>query len=62
MTQATRETTCTVAEGFCPKRDDGTHCVHWWDGEEPCCACGDNSDEGDAGPAWERIGEATRGE
>lgn len=20
----------------CPARDDGTHCVHWWDGpEEP---------------------------
>lgn len=27
----------------CPKREDGTHCVHWWDGDHPCCACGDNS-------------------
>lgn len=24
----------------CPKREDGTHCVHWWDGDAPCCACG----------------------
>lgn len=24
----------------CPKRKDGTHCVHWWDGDQPCCACG----------------------
>ncbi len=24
----------------CPNSDDGTHCVHWWDGEE-CCRCGD---------------------
>lgn len=22
----------------CPTRDDGTHCVHWWDGEQ-CCSC-----------------------
>jgi hypothetical protein len=31
-------------EGFCAKRGDGTHCNHWWDGDQPCCACG-----GDAG-------------
>lgn len=24
----------------CMKRDDGTHCVHWWEGDEPCCSCG----------------------
>lgn len=28
---------------YCPKRDDGTHCEHWWDGDKPCCNCGDNS-------------------
>ena len=27
----------------CPMREDGTHCVHWYDGDHPCCACGDNS-------------------
>lgn len=26
----------------CPVREDGTHCVHWWDGEAPCCNCGNN--------------------
>lgn len=24
---------------FCLKREDKTHCVHWWDGQS-CCACG----------------------
>ena len=28
------------ADGWCPSRDDETHCVHWWDGEEACCGCG----------------------
>jgi protein gp37 len=29
-----------IGEGYCPKREDNTHCVHWWDGEgEPCCGC-----------------------
>lgn len=23
----------------CPKREDGVHCVHWWDGAA-CCGCG----------------------
>ena len=27
----------------CPAREDGTHCVHWWEGDHPCCDCGDNS-------------------
>jgi hypothetical protein len=37
-----------IAEGACPSRKDGIHCVHWWDGEDdagnfvPCCACGFN--------------------
>ena len=26
-------------DGFCFEREDETHCVHWWDGEEPCCSC-----------------------
>lgn len=34
-----------MARGYCPKRKDKTHCIHWWDGEEPCCNCGDNQDE-----------------
>lgn len=34
-----------IADGFCPARDDQTHCPHWWDGEEPCCGCGDNTPE-----------------
>lgn len=32
-----------IAEGFCPKREDKTHCEHWWDDSAPCCNCGDNS-------------------
>ena len=28
----------TFAEGYCPKREDTIHCVHWWDCE-PCCSC-----------------------
>lgn len=35
-----------LEEGDCPKREDGTHCNHWRDGDDdagepvPCCACG----------------------
>lgn len=32
----------TTGETPCPKRDDKTHCVHWWDAKGPCCSCGDN--------------------
>lgn len=28
----------------CPERSDGTHCEHWWDGNSPCCGCGDDTD------------------
>lgn len=28
------------SDGSCPEREDGTHCVHWWDDEGPCCGCG----------------------
>jgi 8-oxo-dGTP diphosphatase len=28
------------SDGTCPKREDGIHCVHWWDGDAPCCGCG----------------------
>ena len=28
----------------CLSREDGTHCVHWYDGDELCCSCGDNTD------------------
>lgn len=28
-----------VVDGYCPKREDKTHCEHWWDGQ-PCCSCG----------------------
>jgi len=24
------------------EKSDGTHCVHWWDDEGPCCRCGYN--------------------
>ena len=34
-----------VEEGFCPKRADGTHCVHWWDGDAACCDCGHGAPE-----------------
>lgn len=27
-------------ETRCPKREDGWHCRHWYDGDA-CCACGD---------------------
>lgn len=32
--------TATAAEGFCPEREDETHCEHWWDGDSACCNCG----------------------
>ncbi len=25
-------------DGYCPSREDETHCEHWWDGES-CCNC-----------------------
>lgn len=39
-----------MSDGSCSKREDGTHCVHWWDDEGPCCTCGcdaqlDNDDD-----------------
>jgi hypothetical protein len=34
-----------VAEGACANSDDGQHCVHWWDGDGPCCRCGSNEGE-----------------
>jgi len=31
---------------FCPKSKDGNgHCNHWWDGDKPCCWCGDDTEE-----------------
>lgn len=33
-----------IAAGFCPNREDATHCVHWWDNDGPCCSCGDDID------------------
>lgn len=33
------EDAAAVDEEYCPKREDATHCRHWWDCE-PCCACG----------------------
>lgn len=41
------------SEGFCRKREDGTHCEHWWDGDKPCCACSDNSGADPAKPEVE---------
>lgn len=32
-----------IRDGGCPKRKDGTHCVHWWDDDGPCCGCGDGA-------------------
>lgn len=28
---------------LCPKREDKTHCAHWWVGA-PCCGCGAPAD------------------
>lgn len=28
----------TSAEGYCSKRNDKTHCHHWWEGYK-CCVC-----------------------
>ncbi len=39
LTNGERQTGCRVCEGYCDKREDETHCEHWWDGE-PCCSCG----------------------
>ena len=30
----------TLREGLCPYNVHEVHCVHWWDGEDPCCSCG----------------------
>ena len=32
----------SVVDGHCVIHIDQTHCVHWWDDEGPCCACGDS--------------------
>ena len=29
----------SMKDGYCPKRKDHTHCIHWWDGEKKCCDC-----------------------
>lgn len=26
-------------EGYCPIREDHTHCECWWDGDRKCCNC-----------------------
>jgi protein gp37 len=44
-----------IGESECLAREDVTHCVHWWDGTEPCCACGNHSIDwviagGESGP------------
>lgn len=36
------EKTLEPEHGECYARKDRTHCVHWWDEELPCCACGFN--------------------
>lgn len=28
-----------IDEGYCAKREDKQHCVHWWDCGK-CCSCG----------------------
>jgi hypothetical protein len=42
-------------QGYCHKRQDETHCEHWWDGE-PCHDCG-----AQASPDCEACGEKTCG-
>lgn len=37
-------------DGFCLQRGDKTHCVHWWDGDKPCCSCGHNEPAVDQRP------------
>ncbi len=32
----------------CPKSEHG-HCECWYDGHDPCCHCGDNSEPRDCG-------------
>lgn len=29
-----------MGETTCQKREDKRHCEHWYDGDRPCCACG----------------------
>lgn len=31
-------------DGGCASREDGTHCMCWWDGDSPCCSCGFTED------------------
>ena len=33
-----------MLEGWCPEREDKTHCVCWWDGEK-CCGCQHQGEE-----------------
>jgi len=33
-----------TSDGTCAKNEDGRHCVHWWDGDGPCCSCGFNGE------------------
>jgi len=37
-------TTADLIDGACPcaPDTDSIHCVCWWDGELPCCRCGDH--------------------
>lgn len=44
-----------IAEGFCPKRKDLTHCQCWWDDSGPCCACGDDTGAGESDSCPGRI-------
>lgn len=39
----------TADDGHCEAREDGIHCVHWWDAE-PCCACGHTGPEEEGKP------------
>ncbi len=43
----------------CPKsKDSRGHCRCWWDGHDPCCWCGDNSEPCDCETEIGKVGQA----
>lgn len=35
-------------DGYCPCREDQTHCEHWWNDDGPCCNCDFEGERSDA--------------
>lgn len=44
---------CFPETGACAQVPDGLHCSHWWDGDQPCYACGFDGESNDDDEAAE---------